>query len=140
MTRPYTRITPQLVTNIKKYLADERDFSRAEISKLTGVSETTVSRVAQGSYDQLFEESQEADSSMSHQGESKNITEIPFDRMEFLIKCEMFVEELLNVAILSDKDVDELYFPRRYTHSMCERYFPERTQKRIQELTNDTNA
>ena len=133
--RSYTRITPQIVANVKRYLEDERNFSKVEIAKLTGISENSVSRIAKGEYDQLFAVQQVAD---SESGGDRNVTEIPFERLERLIKCEIFVEEMFETMILSDKDPDELYFPRRACSSMCNRYFPEKTRKRLEEL--DTNA
>ena len=140
MPRNYTKITPQIVDKTKKYLNDPRNFSKTEVMRLMGISEHSLRKIVQGHYDQVVEESQVSDSSLSHQGDKpKNITEIPFERLEHLLKCEMFVEELFSVSVLSDKDEDELYFPRRYTFNMCTRYFPEPTQQRVEEL-HDTNA
>lgn len=138
MPRSYTRITPQIVEKVRKYLDDDRGFSKVEIAKLVGISDNSVQRIVQGYYDQSVEKpyaKQSVDSEL--QG---NITLIPYEKLEYLMKCEMFIEEMFSVSVLSDKAENELYFPRHYTFSMCERYFPNKTHERVQELNNDTYA
>ena len=140
MPRKYTIITPQIVSKVRKYLDDERGFSKAEVARLVGISDHSIQRIVQGYYDQPVEKSEATQPIDLEPCGNKHITEIPFEKLEYLMKCEMFIEEMLNITILSDKNKNELYFPRHSMHLMCERYFPDKTQERIQELTTDTNA
>lgn len=136
MPRKYTKITPQIVKKAKEYLADNRNFSKAEVARLVGISDHSLQRIVQGYYDQPVEqqntETQAVDSNQD--SKARNITEIPYEQLEYLIKCECFVSELFSVAVMSDKDEDELYFPRRYVNNMCDRYFPERKAQKLREL------
>lgn len=136
MPRKYTKITPEIIEKVNKYLADDRGFSKIEVARLVGISEHSVQRIVQGHYDQPVEKqntaTQQADSNQD--SEAKTITEIPFERLEHLIKCECFIEEMFSIAITSDKDEDELYFPRRYLNNMTDRYFPERKAQKLREL------
>ena len=143
MARNYTKITPQIIERVEKYRADPRHFTNIEICRLVGISEHSLKRIVQGYYDQPVEknaETQAVDSSLSPKADKKNITEIPFETLEHLRKCDMFIEEMFSMALLSDKDDDMLYFPRRYIAGMCSRYFPEKTQKVLEHLKNDTDA
>lgn len=145
MPRNYTHITPQVVEKTKKYLEDDRNFSKTEVARLMGISRHSVDRIAQGLYDQTFEKPrapQAADSSMSHQGnkDPKYYTEIPFEKLEYLMKCEMFINELFGSAIASDKDDAELYFPRHNLNNMCSRYFPNDFSKHLRRVHTDTYA
>lgn len=141
MPRKYTKITPQIVEKVNKYLADDRGFSKVEVARLVGISEHSVQRIVQGYYDQPTEqqntETQVVDSNQD--SKARNITEIPYEQLEYLIKCECFVSEMFSVAITSDKGEDELYFPRHYINNMCDRYFPNRKAQKLRELY-DTNA
>ena len=143
MPRTYTKITPQIVKKVKDYLADERGFSKKEISKLVGISDHSVARIEQGLYDPRVEKPeamQSEDSSMSHQGFPVNYTEIPYEKLEYLMKCEVFVNELFESAIASDKDEGELYFPRHNLNNMCSRYFPNLFSKHLRRVHTDTYA
>lgn len=140
MSRMYTKITPQIVKKVKGYLEDDRGFSKKEISRLVGISDHSVARIAQGYYDPPVEKPeamQSEDSSLSHQG---CYTEIPYERLEYLMKCEMFINELFESAIASDKDEGELYFPRHNLNNMCSRYFPNDFSKHLRRVHTDTYA
>jgi hypothetical protein len=134
MPRKYTRITPEIIEKVKKYLADDRGFSKVEVARLVGISEHSLQRIVQGYYDQPVEnkETQVADSNQD--SKAKTITEIPYEQLEYLIKCECFISEMFAVAVASDKDEDELYFPRHYVNNMCDRYFPDRKAQKLREL------
>ena len=136
MPRKYTKITPQIVEKVKKYLADDRGFSKTEVARLVGISDNSLKRIVQGYYDQPVEqqntETQVADSNQD--SKARHITEIPYEQLEYLIKCECFVSEMFSIAIASDKNEDELYFPRHYIDSMCDRYFPDRKAQKLREL------
>lgn len=141
--RKYTKITPQVVNKVKKYLADERGFSKAEIARIVGIGDNSVKKIARGEYDQPVEKPeaiQSVDSESRSNQEPKNITEIPFEKLEYLMKCEMFIEELFEIAVLSDKEEGTLYFPRRLLNSACSRYFPEKHTQALDNLLNDTYA
>ena len=142
MPRTYTKITPQIVKKVKGYLEDDRGFSKKEISRLVGISDHSVAKIAQGLYDPPVEKPeamQSEDSSMSHQGFPVNYTEIPYERLEYLMKCEMFINEMFESAIASDKDDAELYFPRHNLNNMCSRYFPNDFSKHLRRVhTDDT--
>ena len=137
MPRKYTKITPEIIEKVKKYLADDRGFSKVEVARLVGISEHSVQRIVQGYYDQSVE-TQQADSNQD--SEAKTITEIPFERLEHLIKCECFIEEMFSVALMSDKDDTALYFPRGFMNNMCDRYFPDKKAEKLRYLMYDTNA
>lgn len=138
MPRMYTKITPQIVKKVKGYLEDDRGFSKKEISRLVGISDHSVARIAQGYYDQPVEKPEAIQSVDSElQG---NITLIPYEKLEYLMKCEMFVNELFESAIASDKDEGELYFPRHNTNNMCSRYFPNDFSKHLRRVHTDTYA
>lgn len=142
MPRKYTKITPEIIEKVNKYLADDRGFSKIEVARLVGISEHSVQRIVQGHYDQPVEKqntaTQQADSNQD--SEAKTITEIPFERLEHLIKCECFIEEMFTVAMLSDKDDTALYFPRGFMNNMCDRYFPDKKAEKLRYLMYDTNA
>lgn len=143
MPRKYTKITPEIVKKVYEYLNDPRGFKKIEIARLVGISENSLKRIIQGAYDQPSEqqntETQVVDSSQASQGD-RTITEIPFERLEHLIKCECFIEEMFTVAILSDKDDTALYFPRGHMNNMCDRYFPDKKAEKLRYLMYDTNA
>lgn len=134
MPRKYTRITPEIIEKTKKYLADDRNFSKIEVARLVGISEHSLQRIVQGYYDQPVEnkETQVVDSNQD--SKAKTITEIPYEQLEYLIKCECFISEMFSIAVASDKDEDELYFPRHHVNNMCDRYFPDRKAQKLREL------
>ena len=134
MPRKYTKITQEIIEKTKKYLADDRNFSKIEVARLVGISEHSLQRIVQGYYDQPVEnkETQVVDSNQD--SKAKTITEIPYEQLEYLIKCECFISEMFSVAVISDKDEDELYFPRHHVNSMCDRYFPDRKAQKLREL------
>lgn len=136
MPRKYTKITPEIIEKVKKYLADDRGFSKVEVARLVGISENSLKRIVQGYYDQPVE-TQQTDSNQD--SEAKTITEIPFEEVENLMKCKVFIEELFSIAKASDKDPDELYFPRHYVYNMCLRYFPDMVKEAFARI-NDTDA
>lgn len=142
MPRKYTKITPQIVAKAKKYLDDPRGFKKIEICRLLEIGENSLNRIIQGYYDQppaqQNKETQMVDSSPSPDG--KNVTEIPFEDLETMMRCRMFVEELFEIAIISDKAEDELYFPRHKLANMCNRYFPQDVEETLKKLRYDTNA
>lgn len=129
MPRSYTKITPQIVEKAKKYLADERNFSKAEVARLTGISDHSLQRIIAGQYDDP--ETKPITASQ------KNITEIPYEKLEYLIRCECFVSEMFSVAVKSDKDEDELYFPRHWMNNMCDRYFPNKKEEVLTKLNEE---
>ena len=138
MPRKYTIITPQIVEKVRKYLDDDRGFSKKEVARLVGISDHSVARIVQGYYDQPVEKpkaKQSVDSEFHG-----NVTQIPYEKLEYLIKCETFVDELFDTVVLSDKNEDEVYFPRRYTSNMLNRYFPVKFQECLEKLHSDTNA
>ena len=134
MPRKYTKITPEIIEKTKKYLADDRGFSKTEVARLVGISDHSLQRIVQGYYDQPVEnkETQVVDSNQD--SKAKTITEIPYEQLEYLIKCECFISEMFSVAVISDKDEDELYFPRHHVNNMCDRYFPDRKAQKLREL------
>ena len=141
MPRKYTHITPQIVAKTKKYLEDDRNFSKAEIARLMGISKHSLNKIVQGYYDHPVEKPRAKplnDLSLSHQGDPTTV--IPFEKLEYLLKCEMFIDELFSMAQKSDKVENEIYFPRHYVDRMCERYFPVITKAIKERLNNDTNA
>lgn len=138
MPRKYTKITPQIVEKVRKYLDDDRGFSKLEVARLVGISDHSVARIVQGYYDQPVEKPKAIQSIDSElQG---NITLIPYEKLEYLIKCEAFVDELFDTVVLSDKNEDEVYFPRHITSNMLNRYFPDKFRKCLDKLYSDTNA
>ena len=141
--KSYAKITEEVVAKTKKYLNDDRKFSKAEVAMLVGISETSVSRIAAGEYDKPAEE----ECNISTAPYTKYVTEIPYDKLAFLMRCECFINEMFSVAVKSDKDEGELYFPRHWMNNMCDRYFPETKQETLQNLNEisaaayyDTNA
>jgi hypothetical protein len=141
--RSYVKITEEIVTKTKKYLNDDRSFSKAEVAMLVGISEHSVSRIAAGEYDKPAE----AEYNSPTTQDTKYVTEIPYDRLAFLLRCECFINEMFSVAVKSDKDEGELYFPRHHMNNMCDRYFPETKQETLRNLDEinsvssyDTNA
>lgn len=134
MPRKYTRVTPQIIEKVNKYLADDRNFSKAEVARLVGISDNTLTRIVQGYYDQPVENTETQVVDSNKDSKAKTITEIPYEQLEYLIKCECFVSEMFSIAITSDKDEYELYFPRHYLNNMCDRYFPDRKAQKLREL------
>lgn len=134
MPRKYTKITPQIIEKVKKYLADDRGFSKVEVARLVGISEHSVQRIVQGYYDQPVENTETQVVDSNQDSKARNITEIPYEQLEYLIKCECFISEMFSIAITSDKAEDELYFPRHYINNMCDRYFPDRKAQKLREL------
>lgn len=137
-TRSYTHITPQIVEKTKRYLNDDRNFSMVEVAKLMGISLNSVKKIRRGEYDEPKVDDIETIQKVSEN--TKNITEIPYDQLKYLIKCECFISEMFGIAVTSDKDEDELYFPRHYLNAMCDRYFPGRKEETLERLKDDTNA
>jgi len=134
LNRKYTRITPAIVAKTKRYLADDRGFSKAEVARLMGIGINSVNRIVQGHYDQPVEEVEETQA-VDSEPRGSTVTEIPYEKVEYLMKCEMFVDELFSIAILSDKGEDELYFPRHRVSNMCERYFPDKTRQALNTIS-----
>ena len=125
----------ELTDTIKQYLLDPRHFTHDEIARLTGVSKTTVSRVNAGEYDHLLDPSSVGDSEISG-----NITKIPYEELKNLIKCEQFITELFAMAVASDRDDDELYFPRHPLSAALKRYFPDAYEAKLDTVRIDTYA
>lgn len=134
MPRKYTRITPEIIEKTKKYLADDRNFSKTEVARLVGISDHSLQRIVQGYYDQPVEDKETQVVDSNQDSKAKTITEIPYEQLEYLIKCECFISEMFSVAVTSDKDEDELYFPRHHMNNMCDRYFPDRKAQKLREL------
>ena len=139
MPRKYTKVTPEIIEKVKKYLADDRGFSKVEVARLVGISENSLKRIVQGYYDQPVENTATQQTDSNQDSEAKTITEIPFEEVENLMKCKVFIEELFSIAKASDKDPDELYFPRHYVYNMCLRYFPDMVKEAFARI-NDTDA
>lgn len=136
MTRKeYKRMDRELTDTIKQYLLDPRHFTHDEIARLTGVSKTTVSRVNAGEYDHLLDPDSVGDSEISG-----NITQIPYEELKNLIKCEQFIAELFAMAVASDRDDDELYFPRHSINAALKRYFPDTYIAKLDAVRVDTYA
>lgn len=133
--KEYAKMDRELTVAIKQYLLDPRRFTHDEIARLTGVSTTTVSRVNTGEYDHLLDPSSVGDSEISG-----NITQIPYEELKNLIKCEQFIAELFAMAVASDKDDDELYFPRHYINATLKRYFPDTYTAKLEAVKADTYA
>lgn len=137
MPRKYTKITPQVIEKTRKYLADDRNFSKAEVARLVGISEHSIQRIVQGYYDPPVEQQNTETQQMdSNQNSKAYVTEIPFEKLEFLMKCECFINEMFDIAVLSDKDEDELYFPRHYMNNMCDQYFSDRKAQKLRSLNS----
>ena len=133
--REYTRMDKELTDTIKQYLLDPRHFTHDEIARLTGVSKTTVSRVNAGEYDHLLDPDSVSDSEISG-----NITQIPYEELKNLIKCKQFITELFAMAVASDRDDDELYFPRHPLSAALKRYFPDAYAAKLDTVRIDTYA
>lgn len=133
--KEYVRMDRELTDTVKQYLLDPRHFTHDEIARLTGVSKTTVSRVNAGEYDHLLDPSSVGDSEISG-----NITQIPYEELKNLIKCEQCIAELFAMAVASDRDDDELYFPRHYINATLKRYFPDTYAAKLDTVRVDTYA
>lgn len=133
--KEYVRMDRELTDTVKQYLLDPRHFTHDEIARLTGVSKTTVSRVNAGEYDHLLDPSSVGDSEISG-----NITQIPYEELKNLIKCEQFITELFAMAVASDRDDDELYFPRHPLSAALKRYFPDAYAAKLDTVRIDTYA
>lgn len=133
--KEYVRMDRELTDTVKQYLLDPRHFTHDEIARLTGVSKTTVSRVNAGEYDHLLDPSSVGDSEISG-----NITQIPYEELKNLIKCEQFITELFAMAVASDRDDDELYFPRHPLSAALKRYFPDAYAAKLDTVRVDTYA
>lgn len=81
MPRRYTIITPQIVSKVRKYLDDDRGFSKAEIARLVGISDHSVQRIVQGYYDQPVEKSEATQPIDLEPRGNKHITEIPLKNL-----------------------------------------------------------
>ena len=133
--KEYTKMDRELTIKIKQYLLDPRHLTLDEIARLTGVGATTVSRVKAGEYDNLLDSDSVGDSEISG-----NITKIPYEELKNLIKCEQFLTELFAMAVASDRDDDELYFPRHRLSEALKRYFPDAYTAKLDAVRIDTYA
>lgn len=133
--KEYTKIDRELTIKIKQYLLDPRHLTLDEIARLTGVGATTVSRVKAGEYDHLLDSDSVGDSEISG-----NITKIPYEELKNLIKCEQCIAELFAMAVASDRDDDELYFPRHQLSAALKRYFPDTYTAKLDTVRADTYA
>ena len=133
--KEYTKMDRELTIKIKQYLLDPRHLTLDEIARLTGVGATTVSRVKAGEYDHLLDSDSVSDSEIPG-----NITQIPYEELKNLIKCEQFITELFAMAVASDRDDDELYFPRHPLSAALKRYFPDAYAAKLDTVRIDTYA
>lgn len=133
--KEYTKMDRELTIKIKQYLLDPRHLTLDEIARLTGVGATTVSRVKAGEYDHLLDSDSVGDSEIPG-----NITQIPYEELKNLIKCEQFITELFAMAVASDRDDDELYFPRHQLSAALKRYFPDTYTAKLDTVRVDTYA
>lgn len=133
--KEYTKMDRELTIKIKQYLLDPRHLTLDEIARLTGVGATTVSRVKAGEYDHLLDTDSVGNSEIP-----ENITKIPYEELKNLIKCEQFIAELFAMAVASDRDDDELYFPRHYINAALKRYFPDTYAAKLDTVRVDTYA
>ena len=133
--KEYTKMDRELTIKIKQYLLDPRHLTQDEIARLTGVGATTVSRVNAGEYDHLLDADSVSDLEIPG-----NITKIPYEELKNLIKCEQFITELFAMAVASDRDDDELYFPRHPLSAALKRYFPDTYAAKLDTVRVDTYA
>lgn len=130
--KPRTQVTAELLQIIQRYLNDPKykNLTDQEVAMLSNVSLATIGRVKHGDYDYLLNPNPPLPQNVVH-------ATIEFEQLQHLFSCEQLVKDLLEVSKLSDLGEDELYFPRRITHSIFKKHVPDLVAKRLEYLSTE---
>lgn len=126
-------VTKEIVVKVKSYLSDDKynKLTQSELSLLTGVSTTTINRIANGSYDHLLEKPVT----------TEDVTvPITYDTLKRLLACEYVVDGILKNCMLHDVIEDALFINNKVLYGLLRAYLPEdveATVKKLKEVENE---
>lgn len=123
-------ITKETVEMVNKYAKKFPTMTAEELSKLCGISRSSVSNILNGLYNNLLEE---------HNKDSKTIkSEIPYETYKNLVSCELCIDEIFK-SVRKPNDSDErLFLDYRVLSDILGRYFPDRFEQRLREVKETT--
>jgi hypothetical protein len=122
-------ITKEIVEMVNKYATKFPQLNYKELSKLCGVSTSSVSCILNGMYNNLLEGDTEA---------KKIKSEIPYDTYKKLVCCELAIEEMLaNSMRPNNLDEDALFLSYRKYSEIIKKYFPERFDEKVKAVQSE---
>jgi hypothetical protein len=129
------RVSPEKVKEVKSYLSDVKyeNLTFVEIGKLCDVSNSTVTRINNGDYDDLLV----VNSTKSEETSESATTIIPLDDLRRLVACEYIVDAILRQTRLSDKYDNTLFIHAGALHGILRAYLPEDVEDRLETLKRE---
>ena len=126
-------ITKETVMAVNKYHEKYPSMTQAEIAALCKCSSASVGNILNGMYKHLLEEEKKV--------EDKGVkSTIPYEEYKKLVACELAIDEIFKRAIKSVKSEnygdDELFIDFRWLFGVLKRYFPEKYEERLKELSD----
>lgn len=113
-------IDKEIVIKVKNYLDNEiyKGLKDTEIGTLCGISDSSVSRIRNGYYDDLLVEDVD-------ESKPECITSIPYEELEYLLKCKSIVNYILATATLSDKLDNALFIQSGHLFTVLKNTLPD---------------
>lgn len=118
-------ITKETVEMVNKYAKKFPTMTAEELSKLCGISRSSVSNILNGLYNNLLEE---------HKDSNTIKSEIPYSTYKNLVTCELCIDEIFKCARKPNEGDERLFLDYRMLSDILERYFPDRFEQRLREV------
>lgn len=112
-------ITREIVAEVKKYEKKYPNLAQADIAKILGVGQSTVSRILNGYYEKPPIE-----------------TQIPYEKFSKLLACEAAIKELFFVAKKANTGENVLFIDYHVFSDILERFLPEEYEEQIKQINN----
>lgn len=120
-------VDKDLVLRVKQYICGDsyKGLKDSEIGVLCGTSDSTVSRIRNGYYDNLL-------------GETKEVTTtVSYEELEYLIKCKTIVNYILANATLSDKLDNALFIQSGHLFTVLKNTLPDEVECILSKLKKE---
>ena len=111
-----TTITPEIIAEVKKYASKYPEMPQMEIAKLVGISQTGVSAILRGLYDEK---------------PNKIESQIPYETYRRLVMCEEAINEIFRNTKTAFQEEELLLVDYRTVSSILKRFFPEEFEERL---------
>lgn len=120
-------ITKEIVETVIKYSNKFPQMTTDELSRLCGISRSSVCNVLNGMYNRLLEEDADGNTVKS---------EIPYATYRRLVLCEIAIDEMLANALRPNTDASDtnLFLSYRKFSEIIQKHFPERYEAKVKEL------
>ena len=113
-------ITREIVAEVKKYAKKYPDLAQADVAKILGIGQSTVSKILNGYYDE----------------KSPIETRIPYEKFSKLLACEAAIKELFFDTKKANAGENVLFIDYHVFSNILERFLPEEYEKQIKQINN----